>query len=396
MKQAINIIGGGAAALSLASFLDSAKFRISIYEKNKSLGRKFLVAGKGGFNLTFNEPTEKLVSRFTPTTFLKPALEHFDNIHFRAWLKTLGIPTFVGSSNRVFPEKGIKPIEVLNKILSCLRANEVEINYESSFTGWNKQSKLCINDQALKGEAINIFALGGASWQVTGSDGSWLKYFGDRALSTLPFQASNCACHIDWPQPISQNHAGQSLKNISLSCQDMHKSGELVITALGLEGNAIYALAPQIRAQINRNQTAQLYLDLKPSLTKEIVLKKIKESKFKNLTAILKKDLRFSKGQMGLIKNLIKKEHFLDPEVLSSFIKVLPINVNAMGPIDKAISTVGGIPIRALDNHFQLKNLENNYCIGEMVDWDAPTGGYLLQACFSMGAFLAKQLNAKY
>tara|TARA_R110000868_G_scaffold196056_2_gene441847 strand:- start:295 stop:1497 length:1203 start_codon:yes stop_codon:yes gene_type:complete len=395
MKKSIAIIGGGPAALLLAAFLDNKKFSVTIYEKNKSLGRKFLVAGKGGFNLTHSEPISQLIERYTPSDFLQKALVDFDNEALQKWLNDIGIPTFVGSSKRVYPDKDIKPIEVLNAITKVLTDQGVNIQYEHNWTGWNPDNNLVFNGEKDVKSDFTVFALGGGSWKVTGSDGTWLDRFKEQGLDAIPFQSSNCAYEINWPDKFISKHEGNPLKNIAISCADKNQKGELVITKFGLEGNAIYALSPQIREELSTNEKATVFLDLKPMLTIDQLFEKFKKSSNKNTTDILRTALNLSPEKIGLLKAYTSKETFLDSELLVVSIKGLPIELIGSAPLDEAISTTGGLSLKAVDKSFQLKKLKNSYAIGEMLDWDAPTGGYLLQACFSMGVHLAKHFNRK-
>lgn len=393
MKKSVSIIGGGPAAMLCAAFLDPMKFDVSIYEKNKATGRKFLVAGDGGFNLTHSEPISQFIERYTPSSFLKEALNTFTNSDTRDWLKDLGIPTFIGSSKRVYPEKGIKPIEVLKTILKDLEIKGVSINYNHSWMGWNDNSSLIFNSDKEVKSNIVIFALGGGSWKVTGSDGSWLDTFKHKGIQTIPFQPSNCAYQIIWENEFINLHEGKPLKNISVSCNNITQKGELVITQFGLEGNAIYALSPQIREALSKEKKAILTIDLKPTLSVIEIENKLTHSQSNKITNCLKNDLKLSPSQIGLLKSVTTKESFLDLSSLSKIIKEVPLTIVGTAPLDEAISTKGGIALDAVSDRFELKQLPSTFCIGEMLDWDAPTGGYLLQACFSMGAQLAKTLN---
>ena len=392
MKKQITIIGGGPSAFLLASFLDAEKFTITIYEKNKTAGRKFLVAGKGGFNLTHSESIDQLIKRFTPINFLDKALLNFTNIDFRNWLDQIGIRTYIGSSKRVFPEKGIKPIEVLNAILKSLKKKGVIIKYEHTFSDWDGTGNPVINNKPTPTD-YTVFSLGGGSWKVTGSDGSWLDTFSKKGIKTKVFQASNCGYKIDWKSNFIQKHEGTPLKNIAISCNNVIQKGEVVITKFGLEGNAIYGLSPQIRAQLNTTSKATVFIDFKPSLTLENILSKIKKSIFKNTTQILKKELKLSPSQIDLLKTYLSKESYLHVESLAKNIKKFSLELIETASIDEAISTVGGIDLNAISKNFELKKMPNQFCIGEMLDWDVPTGGYLLQASASIGVYLAKYLN---
>lgn len=394
MKKSVSIIGGGPAALLLAALLDYEKFTVTIYEKNKTLGRKFLVAGKGGFNLTHSEPIAELIARYTPSYFLKKALLDFDNNDFRKWIGTLGIPTYIGSSKRVYPENGIKPIAVLNAILAVLEKQGVNLQYQHTWTGWTDNNNLIFNTDTEIQSDYTIFALGGGSWKVTGSDGIWLDLFKKNNVDIVPFQSSNCAYRIQWPEDFILEHEGSPLKNISISCLNKSQKGEAVITHFGLEGNAIYALSPQIRKQLESQQKATIFLDLKPALSFDDLHQKIKNSTLKKTSEKLLKEVKLSSNQVGLLKKYLSKETYLNPELLAQNIKKLKIEITGLALLNDAISTTGGVQLNAVDENFQLKNKKYHYCIGEMLDWDAPTGGYLLQACFSMGMHLARHLNS--
>jgi uncharacterized flavoprotein (TIGR03862 family) len=392
MKKTVAIVGGGPSALIAAAFLDPQLFEVTVYEKNKTLGRKFLVAGDGGFNLTHSEPIETMIGRYTPDSFLKNALLNFTNEDLRAWFAEIGIPTLVGSSKRVYPEKGIKPITVLTKIQEVLASNGVHIECEHTWEGWGTDGELVFNgDTAVKAD-YTLFSLGGGSWKVTGSDGSWLNTFADKGINTLPFLPANCAYQVDWSAAFIAQNEGSPLKNIALSCLKKRQTGELVITKFGLEGNAIYALSPEIQTGLAAEGSATVYLDLKPTLHLSELYERITASGLKT-TEVLKRKLKLSPVQIHLLKAVLTKEEFINHDVLAEKIKALPLTVVAAAPLDEAISTTGGIPLEEVGENFELNGLKDSFCIGEMLDWNAPTGGYLLQACFSMGVFVAKHLN---
>ncbi len=396
MKKSVAIIGGGASALMLAAQLDETKYSVTLYERNAAVGRKLLVAGDGGFNLTHSEDIEQFIERYTPVSFLEKSIRSFSNNDLRNWLKSIGIETYVGTSKRVFPVKGIKPIEVLNAILNVLKQKNVVIKTQHEWKGWGKDNELIIehNSQVLNVKSnITVFAMGGASWKVTGSDGNWLNYFKEKEIKTISFQASNCAVKINWDKSFLEKAEGKSLKNILVKSGGKEKKGELVITTFGLEGGAVYALIGQIRKQLNEQKEAILLVDLKPLLSAEEIKNKINNRGNKSLTKHLEDTLNLDKIQMELLKTVLSKEQFTSVEVLADKIKNIPLIISGLASIDEAISTVGGISLNEVDENFQLKKIPDNYCIGEMLDWDAPTGGYLLQASFSMGYCLAKHLN---
>lgn len=397
-KQNITIIGGGPASLMLACSLDTSKYNVAIYEKNATLGRKFLVAGDGGFNLTHSEEKEQFVNRYHPKQFNEPFLNHFSNTDFRDWLKSIGIETYVGTSKRVFPVKGIKPIEVLNAIASVLKKNNVSIHYNHEWKGWNNEQLIfqTSNNQSLTVTSdVIVFAMGGASWKVTGSAGNWTSYFEEKKIQINPFYPSNCAYKINWDSELIKQISGQALKNCAFSCGSTHKKGEAVLTNFGIEGSGVYALSKEIREQLISNKKAELLIDFKPELSLEEIQNRFENRGKLLIKDVLEKKINLSSVQVKLLKFQTTKEEYNRPETISQLIKKFPLILIDFAPIDDAISTVGGIDLKEVSENLELKKLRNYYCMGEMLDWDAPTGGYLLQACFSMGKFLADKLNQK-
>jgi uncharacterized flavoprotein (TIGR03862 family) len=397
-KQNIAIIGGGPASLMLACSLDANKYAISIYEKNAALGRKFLVAGKGGFNLTHSEELSQFAERYYPKEFMEPFLNHFSNTDFRNWLKFIGIETYVGTSKRVFPIKGIKPIEVLNAIETVLKKNNVSVYYNYEWKGWNNEQLTfqTSNNQTSNITAdIIVFALGGASWKVTGSEGNWTSYFNEKGINTHTFYPSNCAYQINWNADFIKNHQGSPLKNCEFTCGHISRKGEAVITEFGIEGSGIYPLSPEIRKQLIQNKFANIQIDFKPDLPLEEIIERLENKGKSSIKEVLEKKINLSTTQIELLKRSSSKDEYSNVQFLSELIKSYPLHITGFAPMDDAISTVGGIALDEVTDSLELKKLPNHYCLGEMLDWDAPTGGYLLQACFSMGKFLADKLNTK-
>ncbi len=377
----------------LAAQLDPEKYKVTLYDKKKSVGRKFLVAGEGGLNLTYKSTLEELIAQYYPSEFMSPSIRQFTNIDLMNWLNALNVPTFIGSSNRVFPEADLKPIAVLNKILAHIATKKVAFQLNTQWTGWNTDGDLSFeNTEDLKSKIV-VFALGGASWKVTGSDGKWSEVFKERGIDVLPFRAANCAFSVAWNKDFITAHEGKPLKNIALTYGTHHSKGELVISKFGLEGNALYALSQKIQEDLLTQESVIVHLDLKPSLSLDQLKTKYKNSQQSKMTDILKRDINLDRTAIGLLKQFTDRETFSDPNLLVKVIKSVPVCLTSAGPLDEAISSLGGICLNEIDENFQLKKMSNSYAIGEMLDWYAPTGGYLLQGCFSMGFVLATHLN---
>lgn len=399
MKKNISIIGGGSSALILGCELDVNKYDVIIYEKNSKLGRKFLVAGEGGLNLTHSESQINFINKYTPSSFIFNAFKKFSNTFFIEWLNESGIEIFIGSSGRVFPKKGIKPIQVLNAIINKIKKKGVVIKTNYEWKGFTHNNEL-IFEHNLKKIVIKsdyvIYSLGGASWPVTGSKGNWMGYFEQKKVNVIPFQPSNCAYKINWHQKSTALIEGYPLKNCSFSCGNKKQLGEAVLTNLGIEGNAIYPLSNEIRKQLNEFNTAVVNVDFKPGISRELLIKKLKKfSKKQSYTQNIITNLNINQLQIRIIKMLTSKDDFLNPLILIDKIKCLEIEIVSTDKIENAISTVGGIDLKEIDLNFELKKIKNHYAIGEMLDFDAPTGGYLLQSCFSMSNYLAHYLKNK-
>ncbi|MCK6648629.1 MAG: TIGR03862 family flavoprotein [Bacteroidia bacterium] len=396
MKKTIAIIGSGPAALILAAQLNEQLYDVHIYERNFAVARKFLVAGDGGFNLTHSEDPAQFIQRYTPSQFLHSAFSNFNNENLRKWLKSIGIETYVGTSKRVFPVKGIKPIDVLNAILNVLKTKNVHIHTQHCWKGWNEKNELIFehNEQTVfVNPDVTVFSLGGASWNKTGSDGAWTPIFQSKGIQVNPFYASNCAYQVNWKTEFIQQHHGASLKNISITCAGKSKLGEVVLTNFGMEGGAIYALSPQIREQLLAKGSAEVFIDLKPSMTVDNILDRFSERGNRSITKLLVDKLHLNEVYIALLKAQLSKEEFTNIPLLAEKIKSIPVTLQAAAPMDEAISTVGGVDLSELDESFQLKKMPSVYCIGEMLDYDAPTGGYLLQSCFSMGNEVARLIS---
>lgn len=381
----------------LGCCLDPEKFIVNIYEGNAAAGRKFLVAGQGGLNITHSEDPSIFINRYTPNDFFKEAFSSFSNKDLIKWLDEISIETYTGSSGRIFPVPSLKPVAVLNVILEKIRENGFTFYFHHHFIGINKQNNLVFtvdgNEKSVASDIV-IFCLGGASWPVTGSSGNWSEILRKKNIVVNPFEASNCSFEIKWPGVLLEKMEGKILKNVSFTCSDRTYLGEAVITTFGIEGSGVYPLSPQIREQIQKNGFAEIFLDLKPHVSKDKLKEKIQSLNGKtNFSERLKRELNLPSFQLQILKTLVSKEDFQNAEVLSDHIKRLKLKITSCGPIENAISTVGGIDLKEIDPNFMLKKLPDHFAIGEMLDYDAPTGGYLLQSCFSMAFFLAKHLN---
>jgi uncharacterized flavoprotein (TIGR03862 family) len=376
--------------------LNTKKYDVTIYDRNTALGRKFLVAGDGGLNITHSEPADKFATRYYPAGFLQTQFLKFNNTHLVSWLNNAGIETFVGTSGRVFPARDLKPITVLNVFLNKIISNAVKINYKHEWCGFADNNRLIfrVGEEKLKVESdIMIFCLGGASWPVTGSKGDWLSYFETKKVETKSFIASNCAFAINWEAALSSKIEGKALKNISVSCSDKVNLGEVVLTRFGIEGSGIYPLSPNIRQELARYGSAKIKIDFKPNVPLNEVELRLKNFKSKNVTDVLRIELNLTATHINLLKSFVTKEDFLSSEKLAWHIKNFELTIRGLGAIEDAISTVGGISLNAIDENFELKEIPKHYVIGEMLDYDAPTGGYLLQSCFTMAKYLADHLN---
>ena len=389
----ISIIGGGSAGLFLAAQL-AASHDVHLYQRGKMLGRKFLVAGKGGFNLTNSAEGAALLQAYTGPPALLEAVARYDSQAFRAWLATLGIHTYVGSSGRVFPTVGTKPIAVLQALRHQLDQRGVQVHLHHTWKGVAPDGRLLFDHQgqrtAQRADTV-VLAMGGASWPKTGSDGAWLPEVAAMGIPTRPFAPSNCGVEIDWAPDFVHRFEGQPLKNIALQIGGQVVQGEALVTRCGLEGNALYPLIPHLRQALHNQAPATLYLNLKPYSKLEDLHKKVRQqrTKPKNYSYTL----RLSKAAIALAKQFTNKDTYTQPLDFAQAIQQLAIPVKGLRPLEEAISTVGGICWSGLAPNFSLLAVPNWYAIGELLDWDAPTGGFLLQGCYAMAASCAHVLN---
>ncbi|TWH76170.1 hypothetical protein LX59_01089 [Azomonas agilis] len=392
----ILVIGAGPAGLMAAEVLSQSGYGVSVFDAMPSVGRKFLRAGIGGLNLTHAEPFADFVRRYgAKSTVLRPILDSFNPVAVSAWAQSLGIETFVGSSGRVFP-RDMKAAPLLRAWLHRLRQQGVSIHTRHYWRGWNEQGAAIFDtpegEKSVHYAAI-LLALGGASWPQLGSDGRWVNLLQERQIPITPLQPANCGFEVEaWSPHLKQHWAGAPLKGVILSHhnQPSHK-GECILTQHGLEGGLIYTLAVEIRQEILQKGQALVHLDLVPERSLDQVIAALSQSRgSKSLSTHLKRQLGLEGPKTALIYELTSAEIRTDARQLAQAIKGLPIYLKRPRPLAEAISTAGGVSFEALDQHLMVQEFPGIFCAGEMLDWEAPTGGYLLTACFATGHWAAQ------
>lgn len=396
------VVGGGPAGLMAAETVSNAGWQVDVYDAMPSVGRKFLLAGKGGMNLTHAEEHARLVTRYgTSRAQLEPLLNEFDAAALRAWAAELGIATFVGSSGRVFPVD-MKAAPLLRAWLHRLRQTGVRFHMRHRWLGWQDQHLRFASPEAellVAADAV-VLALGGGSWARLGSDGAWVELLRGKGIHTAPLQAANCGFDVAWSTYFSSRFAGQPVTSVIAHVNDVNGShierqGQFVMTADGVEGSLIYALSAALRDTITRDGKAILQLDLVPGKSAERVRSEVMYPRgSRSLSSHLKSKLGLDSLKTALLHECLPPEVLQQPERLAAAIKALPLTLLAARPIDEAISSAGGVCFDALNPALMLNDLPGVFCAGEMLDWEAPTGGYLLTGCFATGRQAAKGLLA--
>lgn len=400
-SQAVYIVGGGPAGLIAAETLAAAGCAVHVFERKPVPARKFLMAGRGGLNLTHSEDLEIFLGRYGEGRHMvESAIRAFTPEMLRTWCAGLGEETFVGSSGRVFP-KSFKASPLLRAWQTRLAAAGVTFHFSHSWQGWGDDGKPVFDTpqgrQPYEMPATTLLALGGASWPRLGADGSWQALLAAQGVDIAPLRPANCGFHVGWSAYFAEKAAGQPLKPLALSFCGRQVTGEAMITAQGIEGGVIYALSSALRSAIEAEGTATLHLDLRPGLTLEKLAARLAAPRgAKSLGTWL----RSAGGLSSLAAMLLREEAAggedlaqLVPTALAARIKTLPLRLSAPFSLDRAISSAGGIRAAALDG-FRLRAMPDVYAAGEMLDWEAPTGGYLLQASFSTGIAAAQQILA--
>jgi uncharacterized flavoprotein (TIGR03862 family) len=387
----VTIIGGGPAGLMAAEVLSQAGIQVDLYDGMPSVGRKFLLAGVGGMNITHSEDFPAFLSRYAERApNIAPLLRAFGAVQLCEWIHGLGIDTFVGSSGRVFPTD-MKAAPLLRAWLKRLRDAGVVIHTRHRWLGWNPDGSLRIagpeGEKALLPNAT-LLAMGGGSWSRLGSDGAWMLPLEQRGVALAPLQPSNCGFDVQaWSDLLVRKFAGAPLKNIAIGLNDdAPRLGECVITATGLEGSLVYALSAPIREAINQHGSATLHLDLLPGRPVDKICQALgKPRGSRSMAKHLHSQLGIDGAKAALLRELTPADCFADPARLARAIKALPVTLVKTRPLDEAISSAGGVTFEALDERLMLKQMPGVFCAGEMLDWEAPTGGYLLTACFASG-----------
>ena len=391
----IAIIGGGPAGLHAAEVAAKLGARVDLYDAMPSVGRKFLVAGKSGLNLTHDEPLESFLDRYPggdiPRQQWREIIQSFDNHALRKWALDLGIETFVASSGKVFPspDKGsIKAAPLLRNWIKSLRDLGVNFHTRHTWTAFKKPNQLTFSHQGTEVSAkpdATILALGGASWPQTGSTASWVDILKDHDISITPLTSANCGWQVTWPSALLKEAEGLPLKNLLVSSGNSSRHGELVITRDGLEGGPIYHLGPYIRQQ----QDPHVVIDFKPSLSHTELVSRMGKVK-RNFVREARRRWNLDPATCAILKHMPDRGPWQSVEQLAREVKNCSIPLTGPRPIAEAISSAGGVSWAELDHCLMLKKTPSLYVAGEMIDWEAPTGGYLMQACLATAAHAAK------
>jgi len=399
LSRSVAVIGGGPAGLMAAEVLIQAGVQVDLFEAKPSVGRKLLVAGKGGLNLTHSEPREFFLSRYgTRRPQIEPMLDSFGPDALREWARSLGVDTFIGSSGRVFPI-GLKTAPLLHAWIKRLRTGGVTFHMRHRWTGWDAAGRLCFStpqgERSLTPDAV-ILALGGGSWPGLGSDGSWVPLLAARSVDIAPLKPANCGFDVGWTEHFRTRFAGQPVKPVVLSFTNtkgnaFRQQGEFIVTETGFEGSLIYAASALLREEIAATGIAIIHLDLTPNFALALLTEKLSHPRgSRSVSSHLQRQTGIKGVKAGLLREVLPAEIFANPARLAAAIKALPLMLTAPRPLEEAISTAGGVRFEALDERLMLRTLPGVFCAGEMLDWEAPTGGYLLTACFATGRATGK------
>lgn len=390
----IAIIGGGPSGLMAAESAIGAGARVDLYDAMASPGRKFLLAGKGGLNLTHSEPSEPFLIRYgSRRAQIEPLLAAFGPHALREWARGLGVETFVGTSGRVFPSD-LKAAPLLRAWLRRLRHTGVTFHMRHRWTGWDERGALCFTTPeggpSVQADAV-VLALGGGSWPRLGSDGAWVPLLAGRGVRVEPLRPSNCGFDVGWSEHFRARFAGHPVKPVIVAVTnaegvESRQQGEFVVTETGIEGGVIYAVSACLRDAILAKGAAVIRLDLAPDRDLSRLIADLSRPRgSRSMASHLQRRTNIEGVKAGLLRECVPKQDFTDPTRLATAIKTLSLRLVAPRPLEEAISTAGGITFEALDERLMVRALPGVFCAGEMLDWEAPTGGYLLTACFAAG-----------
>jgi len=388
------IVGAGPAGLMAADVLSRHGVQVDVYDAMPSAGRKFLLAGRGGLNITHTEAREDFVSRYgVQAARVAPWLEALGPEDVREWVHGLGIETFVGTSGRVFPTE-MKAAPLLRSWLHTLRQRGVRFHMRHRWLGWSAESVLRFatpEGEIAVAARATLLALGGGSWRRLGSDGAWVPVLAEKGVSVAPLEPANCGFITGWSAHFAERFAGQPVKSVALVIDlpdgsSQYRRGECMVTADGIEGGLIYAFAGTLRDEIRRCGHAVLHLDLLPDRDAGFVMAETTRSRgARSVSSHLRSRLGLHGVKAGLLRECLSSEAFSQPATLARAIKRLPVRLSSTRPLDEAISTAGGVKFDSLDERLMLAAMPGVFCAGEMLDWEAPTGGYLLTACLASG-----------
>jgi uncharacterized flavoprotein (TIGR03862 family) len=392
-KLHVAVIGAGPAGLMAAEVLAQGGATVTVYDAMPSAGRKFLMAGRGGLNLTHSEPLETFLGRYREAApELTAAIEAFPPDRLRAWCEALGQPTFVGSSGRIFP-KVLKASPLLRAWLRRLDASGVSFSLRHRWIGWDDDGGLVFQtpdgERVVKAD-VTVLALGGASWPRLGSDGGWVETLRSKGVEVSPLKSANCGFTVAWSEVFRNRFEGTPLKGIALSFAGRSVRGEAVVTREGLEGGAVYALSAELREAVEKTGEATLHIVLRPDVVVGSLAQRLSEPRGKQtFSNWLRKAAQLSPVAIGLLQETAYASSVplasLPAEKLALLINAVPVQLTGIASISRAISSAGGVSFDELDADFMLKRMPGVFVVGEMLDWEAPTGGYLLQACFATG-----------